>query len=214
MDSQMPVDPAQHLNALDEKNKLCFDCKTKESKVISVNQGITLCEECAALHKELGHGISFIAPLKGLIDRYVFDFVLMGGNGKLEAFLSKFTFPPETTLANKYKSKAMDYYRRNLKSMVYYLGEIIQDFEDAQGTEVVNEPANVFPEFETYEVKVQTENKFFGFFKKLGNEVKEVGTKAGSGLKAAGTFIGEKTMNAYGDIKNKMTKKTDEEQKK
>ena len=210
MDSQMPVDPVQHLIALDEKNKLCFDCKTAESTCISVNQGITLCEQCANKHKELGYAISLTVPLKGLDDRYVFDFVLMGGNGKLETFLGAFQFAPETALADKYKSRAMDYYRRNLKSLVYHLGEIMKDFEDAQATEVVKDAVNIFPEFETYEVKVQTENRFFGFFKKLGNEVKEVGSKAGSGLKAAGTFIGEKTKNAYGDIKNKMTNKKQE----
>ena len=210
MDSQMPVDPIQHLIALDEKNKLCFECKTAEATTISVNQGITLCEQCSSKHKELGYAISLVVPLKGLQDRYIFDFVLMGGNNKLETFLSAFQFAAETTLADKYKSKAMDYYRRNLKSLVYHLGEIMKDFEDAQATEVAKDAVNVFPEFETYEVKVQTENKFFGFFKKLGNEVKEVGTKAGTGLKAAGTFIGEKTKNAYDDIKNKVAGKKQE----
>ena len=209
----MPVDPIQHLIALDEKNKLCFDCKTAESTSISANQGITLCDQCASKHKELGYGISFIAPLKGLQDRYIFDFVLTGGNNKLETFLSAFKFAPEATLADKYKSKAMDYYRRNLKSIIYHLGEIMKDFEDAQATEVAKDAVNIFPEFETYEVKIQTENKFFGFFKKLGNEVKEVGTKAGTGLKAAGTFIGEKTKNAYDGVKNKMIKKPEEEVK-
>lgn len=113
----------------------------------------------------------------------------MEDTNKLETFLSKYTYPPETTLADKYKSIVMDYYRRNLQTTVYHLGEGNVHFKYGKAHEVVKEPFNVIPEFEYYVVKTEQENKIFGFFKKIGNEIKEVGDKAGTGLKAAGTFI-------------------------
>ena len=47
----MEVNFKEKLFSLDSRNKRCNDCGDENVKYVSVNNGITLCELCAQIHK-------------------------------------------------------------------------------------------------------------------------------------------------------------------
>ena len=67
-----------------EANRKCADCNSENPRMISVNNGITLCEKCSEEHKKLGNSISYIRKLTDPIDEYILKFYKKGGNGKFK----------------------------------------------------------------------------------------------------------------------------------
>ena len=108
----------QEIVSLDENSK-CFDCGAQKPKWSSINNGIFLCLKCAGIHRNLGLNISVIRSLQ--IDSWnekQILFLKKGGNGKLKNFLLEYNITSNNSIDEKYKSKASDYYRKNLRNEV------------------------------------------------------------------------------------------------
>ena len=237
------VNPIKEILSADETNKKCVDCKKGKSTCISVNNGVTLCGECANLHVTFGKGISFVHPIDDEWDTYLLTFLKKGGNAKFVAFCDEngiSSMPPE----NRYMTRAVDYYRRNLKADVLNLGKISKDYVKAE--ELIDNPINCFPEFTNYVLPSQNKpkepepNTVVGWLKKMGisittgakslnekfkatkfaQQLTIANEKVGEQLKKAGTFIaekstvvGEKMKTTYVDLKTKIVSKNTEEEK-
>ena len=48
---------------LDADNQICFDCSQANPQWASVNNGIFICMNCAALHRSMGNNVSFIRSI-------------------------------------------------------------------------------------------------------------------------------------------------------
>ena len=200
-----------------EANKKCADCDSENPRMMSVNNGITLCEKCSEEHKKLGNSISYIRKLTDPIDEYILKFYKKGGNGKFKFTCDTLKIDSTLPIEKKYKTNGLDYYRRNLKNKVLEEKEIEVDFPLEKVNEEVENPINLFPEFENYSNKIEEENSIFKnapewlnivgnklkFFKqKISDKISEIqikdkiksgGNAALNGLKNAGSFIVEKT---------------------
>ena len=237
------INPIKEILSADETNKKCVDCKKGKSTCISVNNGVTLCGECANLHVTFGKGISFVHPIDDEWDTYLLTFLKKGGNAKFVAFCDEngiSSMPPE----NRYMTRAVDYYRRNLKADVLNLGKISKDYVKAE--ELINNPINCFPEFTNYVLPSQNKpkepepNAVVGWLKKMGisittgakslnekfkatkfaQQLTIANEKVGEQLKKAGTYIaekstvvGEKMKITYADLKTKIASKNNEGEK-
>ena len=60
----MEISPKQTIFSLDSKNQKCNDCGEPDVKFVSVNNGITLCELCAQIHRNFGFQISYIRSIE------------------------------------------------------------------------------------------------------------------------------------------------------
>ena len=234
MDPNPPIiTPEDTIFSIDESNKKCVDCGSDKPTMVSVNNGVTLCEACSKIHSEFGKAISYLRPISGEWDDYLLNFLVLGSNSKfvrtLEVLGVNLHLPPE----QKYKTYAVDYYRRNLKAKVVGMKPIDVDYENAN--DIVQTPIDNYPEFDNYVVKkgeqdnqinshninnennedkkieevpqekVTTGKKIAGFFGKLKNKIKSGGHKTLEGLKKAGTFMDEKTAPARAKIKQGAT---------
>ena len=74
---------------IDEDNYNCVDCGTPQSNYISINNGVTLCDNCAEIHKKFGQNISFLLNINDELDEYLFNFIVFGSNTKFKRFLEK-----------------------------------------------------------------------------------------------------------------------------
>ena len=200
-----------------EANRKCADCNSENPRMISVNNGITLCEKCAEEHKKLGNSISYIRKLTDPIDEYILNFFKKGGNGKFKFTCDTLKIDLSLPIEKKYKTNGLDYYRRNLKNKVLGEKEIEIDFPLDKVNEEVVDPINIFPEFDNYGIKNEEDDSIFKnapewlnivgnklkFLKdKISNKIDEIqikdkiksgGNAALNGLKNAGSFIVEKT---------------------
>ena len=102
-------------------NNVCFECGSEEPQYISINNAVFICKECIINHLSFSQEISQII----LNDLYSLNLnevktIYLGGNRNLIKFIN-FDFPglkqfPPDVL---YKTLAVDYYRKNLKFLVY-----------------------------------------------------------------------------------------------
>ena len=213
-------DYAEIIFNYDDENKKCVDCGAENPTMASINNGVTLCETCSKAHTSLGYAISYLRPLNGEGDEYLLYFMEVGGNARFKKETEKLGLELTISIEMKYKSCAVDYYRRNLKAKVTNTKENEIDYKDPNET-MTNAP-NSFPEFENYElgsIKVErsTGMKIKGFFGKVGQSFKRAGTKIENskatetlkkggqktveGLKKAGTFVAETTAPVTSKIK-------------
>ena len=99
-------------------NLICFDCRKKSPKYISINNAIFLCQNCAKIHKKIfPEKISLIIEnnLNLLSIKYL-RYMYHGGNQNLDNFINYIfpglqNYPPEIL----YRTQALNYYRENLK---------------------------------------------------------------------------------------------------
>ena len=215
MQQQSAVPALTQIITADTQNELCVTCNTKSTHA-SINNGITLCTACANIHKEkLTYDVSYIRALDERWDTYLISFLLKGGNTKFKQALSELPSNSQSPdqLVLTYHSKAIDYYRRNLKANVMKLGKIEKDYTNASddaGKE------NIFPEFETYTV-AEGNDGVVGNLKQIGRtivsnakdlssgfgkKVVEVGAETGKKLQQAKTFI----VGGAGSVKNRIVK--------
>ena len=144
----MELNFKQTLFSLDKKNSSCNDCGEPDVKYVSINNGITLCELCAEIHKNFGYEISFIRSIEDQFDDYLVGFFIYGGNKKFRKKLRSLGVNLDQKKGNLYRTFGADYYRRDLKSIVKGNSHLDIDFEKAN--EVMKEETNNFPEFANY----------------------------------------------------------------
>ena len=153
----MELNFKQTLFSLDKKNSTCNDCGDSEVKYVSINNGITLCELCAQIHKNFGYEISFIRDIDDQFDEYLVGFFIYGGNKKFRKKLRSMGVNLDQKKGNLYRTYGADFYRRNLKSIVKGNSHLDIDFENAN--EVMKNETNNFPEFSNYIVNSNYEHK-------------------------------------------------------
>ena len=181
----------QEIVSLDENSK-CFDCGTQKPKWSSINNGIFLCLKCAGIHRNLGLNISVIRSLQ--IDSWnekQILFLKKGGNEKLKNFLNEYNITSNNSIDEKYKSKASDYYRKNLRNEVekelnpnFSLKEELIKPDQTIGKEIID--YSKIPNDSLNDDLISSENKknkkieeesFFGFvgsfFKNTTNKIVE-----------------------------------------
>ena len=144
----MELNFKQTLFSLDKKNCTCNDCGDSQVKYVSINNGITLCELCAEIHKNFGYQISYIRSIEDQFDNYLVNFFIYGGNKKFRKNLRNLGVNLDQKKGNLYRTYGADFYRRNLKSIVKGNSQLDKDFQNAN--EVMKEFSNSFPEFENY----------------------------------------------------------------
>ena len=104
-------------NLKDESNDNCVECGANNPQYISINNSIFLCKDCILNHLQLPQEASTIIKndLK-ILNVDEIQYIHNGGNKKLLDFINNEfprlkEFPPQQL----YNTKAMDYYRKNLK---------------------------------------------------------------------------------------------------
>jgi len=146
----MEISFKQTIFSLDNKNQKCNDCGEPDVKFVSINNGITLCELCAQIHKNFGYQISYIRSIEDDFDDYLMNYFIYGGNKKFRRSLRQMGVNLDAKKAHLYRTFGADYYRRNLKSIVKGNSQLDKDFSNPN--EVMNIESNAFPEFENYVV--------------------------------------------------------------
>ena len=225
--------------SIDEENSKCADCGKENPTKVSVNNGIIICEGCAAEHTKLGPTISFVRDLSDYFDEYLLNYFILGGNSKFKRFLIEENVDPSFSINQKYLTKACNLYRINLKRKVQ--GNMLLEKNYENPNEILENPENHFPEFENYIIKgVPQENTtkveqakkvlgnigsgLFSFGKKMYSGVKQganyVAVKAQPAttqIKKGAVYMGHQVGGAYTNLKNKivaLNKPKTEEQKK
>ena len=153
----MEISFKQTIFSLDAKNQKCNDCGEPDVKYVSVNNGITLCELCAQIHKNFGYHISYIRSIEDDFDDYLMNYFIYGGNKKFRKTLRHMGVNLDEKKAHLYKTFGADYYRRNLKSIVKGNSQLEKDFNNPN--EVMQIESNAFPEFENYVVNTYNKNQ-------------------------------------------------------
>ena len=139
---------------IDENNYYCVDCGKEKTTFLSINNGVTLCSICAQEHLLLGHSISYIKDINDKLDEYLFNFIVFGSNTRFKRFIQNEKVEQDLTIENKYKTKALYYYRKLLKNKIEGLQLPEKEYENPN--EIVKENENDdFPEFNKYTIKKQ-----------------------------------------------------------
>ena len=230
------------LLTIDDENNKCVDCGKENPTKVSVNNGVIICEECAEKHKQLGTMISYVLDINDEFDEYLLNYFTLGGNSKFEKFVKDENIDTSLPIEQKYLTKGIEFYRKNLKQKVQ--GEHLLEKNYENPNEILEHPDNYFPEFENYQIKKdapktkvqQTKNmvgkigtNLFSFGKKMYSGMKQgaiyvgnktvkgasyVATKAQPALKKGATFVGHQVGGVYSNIKNKIVHSKEGEKKK
>ena len=153
----MEISFKQTIFSLDSKNKKCNDCGEPDVKFVSVNNGITLCELCAQIHQNFGYQISYLRSIEDEFDDYLMNFFIYGGNKKFKKTLRHMGVNLDVKKAHLYRTFGVDFYRRNLKSIVKGNSQLEKDFSNAN--EIMQIDSNAFPEFENYVIGEYNKNQ-------------------------------------------------------
>ena len=107
----------------DEYNYMCFDCHTEleDLDYFDLKNGIFLCRNCAQQHARLSKEITqpMTGKIRGLDEK---DLLILyyGGNKNLFDFIKRhYPLLENMQMKEKYATKAMDYYRKLLRSKIY-----------------------------------------------------------------------------------------------
>jgi hypothetical protein len=152
----MEINFKQTLFSLESRNRKCNDCGDDDVKYVSVNNGITLCELCAQIHKNFGNQISYLKSIDEEFDDYLMGFFIYGGNKKFRRTLKQMGVNLDVKKGHLYRTYGVDFYRRNLKSLVKGNSHLDKDYNDPN--EVMKDDSNSFPEFNNYIVNGNNNN--------------------------------------------------------
>ncbi len=194
---------------IDEDNYNCVDCGTPQSNFISINNGITLCNNCAEIHKKFGHNISFVLNINDELDEYLFNFIVFGSNTKFKRFLEKENFDPNLNLKKKYKTNAVVFYRKNLKNKVEGKKLEMKNYNNPND---ISENIEIYSEFDEYVIKNKLikngelikQNKFINFVNKIFLGNKKIQNKNNKILIRTKSSIKELVHNPDDENKNKL----------
>ena len=107
----------------DDYNYICFDCHKELNNLdyFDIKNGIFLCYNCAQKHVHLPKDISLVMTgnIRSLEEN---DLMILyyGGNKNLIEFIKRhFPLLENYSLNEKYSTKAMDYYRKLLRSKAF-----------------------------------------------------------------------------------------------
>ena len=107
----------------DEYNYICFDChrETSDLDYFDLKNGIFLCYNCAQLHAKLSKEIThpMTGNIRSLEDNEL-SLLYYGGNKNLIEFIRRhYPLLENMNMKDMYSTKAMDYYRKLLRSKIY-----------------------------------------------------------------------------------------------
>ena len=107
----------------DDYNYICFDCHKQLNNLnyFDIKNGIFLCYNCAQKHVHLPKEISLVMTgnIKSLEENYLM-ILYYGGNKNLLEFIKRnYPLLENYNIKEKYSSKAMDYYRKLLRSKAF-----------------------------------------------------------------------------------------------
>ena len=151
-------DKVNIIYSIDEQNKLCVDCGSENPTKVSINNGILICENCAKEHELLGSSISYLKNINDDYDEFLINFIVLGSNTKFKRFLTNEKVDLNLPIKDKYKTQAVNYYRKNLKAKVEGKDEIKKEYQDPN--KILNDLDDNYPEFnKKYVIKNQVLKK-------------------------------------------------------
>ena len=153
----MEINFKETLFSIESRNRKCNDCGDDGVKYVSVNNGITLCELCAQIHKNFGYQISYLRSIDDEFDDYLMGFFIYGGNKKFRRTLKQMGVNLDQKKGNLYRTYGVDFYRRNLKSIVKGNSQLDKDYDNPN--EIMKTESNIFPEFQNY--IINQDNNFY-----------------------------------------------------
>ena len=188
---------------LENGNSNCFDCGSSKPKWSSVNNGIFICLKCASIHRNLGSNISVVKSLESeeWNDKQVL-FLKKGGNDNLKNFFNEYNIQEAFPIEVKFKTKASEYYRNNLRNIVEkelnpeFKGEELIKPNEKIGNEFINENKNKDENYnkdlmakENNEEVIDENQDFFdmmgNFFFKTKKKILETSKNVGKKLEEA-----------------------------
>jgi len=114
----MEISFKQTLLTMDPKNKRCIDCGEKNVNYISVNNGVTICDLCAQVHRQIGPEFSDLRKIDEELDDYSMNFFVHGGNKNFKKKLKELGVDLDMQRSKLYQTYGADYYRKCLKAKV------------------------------------------------------------------------------------------------
>ena len=114
----MEISTNQTIFSIDSKNKRCNDCGEKHISYVSINNGVTICNLCVQIHRQMGSKISELKKIDEEFDDYTMNFFIYGGNKNFHKFLKELGVNSSIQRSKLYKTKGADYYRKYLLAKV------------------------------------------------------------------------------------------------
>ena len=114
----MEISSKQTIFSIDSKNKRCNDCGEKHISYASINNGVTICNLCVQIHRQLGSKFSELKKIDEEFDDYTMNFFIYGGNKNFHKFLKELGVNSSIQRSKLYKTKGADYYRKYLLAKV------------------------------------------------------------------------------------------------
>eukprot|EP00401_Gymnodinium_catenatum_P041821 CAMPEP_0117598692 /NCGR_PEP_ID=MMETSP0784-20121206/75541_1 /TAXON_ID=39447 /ORGANISM="" /LENGTH=406 /DNA_ID=CAMNT_0005401177 /DNA_START=22 /DNA_END=1243 /DNA_ORIENTATION=+ len=103
----------------DPENQTCMDLGSAHPQWASVSHGCFISLESSGVHRGLGVHISFVRSTT--MDSWKpiqLKQMELGGNRRLKAFFRQHNIPDDMPIAQKYNTKAAEWYRKNLRALV------------------------------------------------------------------------------------------------
>eukprot|EP00831_Metopus_contortus_P014215 TRINITY_DN15875_c0_g1_i2.p1 TRINITY_DN15875_c0_g1~~TRINITY_DN15875_c0_g1_i2.p1 ORF type:complete len:362 (+),score=73.51 TRINITY_DN15875_c0_g1_i2:38-1087(+) len=182
-------------------NKMCSECFSSPVTAVSLNNGIFLCSNCEAIHIEIGPPMSQVRNLsQTTLDSRELLFLTNGGNTSFNKFLETYQLNAAEPRA-KFRTRAVDFYRRNLRSLVdsgksdLTPPDIIKGQELLSDKDLMNSESNISDKKNIGKFD-KALGAVKGFGKTAGEKIKNAGLTIASGGKKAGVFVASKTKAA------------------
>ena len=175
----MEISFKQTLFSIDPKNKRCIDCGEKNVKYVSINNGITICELCSQIHKQLGQKISSLHNIDEELDDYSMHFFIYGGNKNFKKTLKNIGVNLNMQRSKLYQTYGVEYYRKCLLSKVKGVESTekipenpnnLMHFEIEENTDKNNNDENENKTLKEDKNSVDNINNFLNFDNNLGNK--------------------------------------------